>query len=426
MPFWCSCDALRCSHGPAPPICCFLSAPRGTTAISGIIGIITYPPNLKLEVASKPHIGMPPSHGAGYAGYARLSRQGTRREEADTGAMFGAPSSGGGGSGTGTGLALAAVSVTAILILALQVAPGADASRPSTPAVAAPIVTLQSSPPPPPAATEIQATSLTVGAVLDGSVSDWTPSMIDATSMSVAYEMDVGVDQVETTVTGASVLLSSRVTFDADQWVLAEQMREMVQAMDDSSFRATMAIPTGMTVVSRVPAVVAAVPKPSPPPPAPPPPPPAPLPSPPPGGPPPWPSPGSPSPVPPSPCPPPPEPRPPPPAPTSPPHSTGLVQTATCEGFSPIPHKARCDDAAVLAGVGTSHPSQNCAYPYGCIMWSLDHEDPTPALPHVLFWNTCSEGTVDVLARLLCLVPSGTWSKTTGIVILEAIFGGVR
>jgi hypothetical protein len=103
-----------------------------------------------------------------------------------------------------------------------------------------------------------------------------------------------------------------------------------------------------------------------------------------------------------------------------------LIHTATCEAFNPIPDRAGCDAAATLAGVGTSHPSSNCAYPHGCIMWSLNHENPSPALPHVLFWNNCPGGTVDFLAKLLCRVPSGAGAKGAGIVTLEEIFGSSR
>jgi hypothetical protein len=59
-------------------------------------------------------------------------------------------------------------------------------------------------------------------------------------------------------------------------------------------------------------------------------------------------------------------------------------------------------------------------------MWSLNHEDTTPALPHVLFWNDCFGGTADFLAKLLCRVPSGAGAKSAGIATLEGIFGSRR
>ena len=89
--------------------------------------------------------------------------------------------------------------------------------------------------------------------------------------------------------------------------------------------------------------------------------------------------------------------------------------------------RLRALQAARNAAAEASHTFygsySSAIYPHGCIMWSLNHENPSPALPHVLFWNDCHGGTVDFLAKLLCRVPSGAGAKGAGIVTLEEIFG---
>jgi hypothetical protein len=353
-----------------------------------------------------------------------------RRAQAPTG---GGLIGGGGGSNDSSHAALLALVLVAGAALALFFSYlNTDGNAVGiTPTNAAPVITLQSSPPPPPAAAQIEATALTIAAVLEGSVSDWTPSMLQATSMSVAYEMGVPTQQVETTASDSSVLLTARVTFAANQWVLAEEMKEMVDTMDDTSFKATMAIPHTIAIATRLPVAVAAVPKPSPPPPAPSPSPPPPQPSSPPSPPPPPPPPGprhpplhppSPGPPLPQPTPPPPQPAPPPPGPSPPPSVHGLVSAASCTPYTGLEDKAACDAAAAIAHSGNSHATNNCNYPTGCLMWSLDHENTSPALPHVFFWNECQTGTADWLARIVCLVPPATLGKSGGMPVLEQIY----